>query len=66
METLAVPKIERLQKIISTLTECLSEMDEIGAHVAAAHLDSALIALQSQFDLHPNISNSEYHHKDAS
>lgn len=59
METNAVPDHERVEKLAEVLTNCLSELDQLNAHVAAAHLDSALHALSRQFDLPVNISDPE-------
>lgn len=50
---------DRVQKLIETLTNCLSELDEVDAPIAAAHVDSALQALQSQFGLTRNTSNPD-------
>jgi hypothetical protein len=59
METNAVPDHARIQKLVDALTSCLAELDEMGAQVAAAHLDSALHALERQFGPAANVSNTE-------
>lgn len=59
VETYAVPDYARIQKLVDSLTSCLAELDELGADVAAAHLDSALHALELQFGPAANVSNTE-------
>lgn len=60
-----MPNHERAQKITTILTDCLAELDNIEATVAAAHLDSALNALRLQFDLSTNAPKTDYHRKDV-
>jgi hypothetical protein len=59
LETNAVPQHDRVQKLVESLTNCLAELDSIGAAVAAAHLDSALHALQRQFGPASELSDTE-------
>jgi hypothetical protein len=54
-----VPQHDRVQKLVESLTNCLAELDSIGAAVAAAHLDSALHALQRQFGPASELSDTE-------
>ncbi|MBB4859746.1 hypothetical protein HNO88_003075 [Novosphingobium chloroacetimidivorans] len=49
----------RVEDLTETLTKCLAALDEIGAQVAAAHVDAALHALRRQFDSTQEISTSE-------
>lgn len=39
------PRDEVSPALLQTLMGCLAELDRIGAHVAAAHLDAAILAL---------------------
>jgi dsRNA-specific ribonuclease len=48
METNAVSKHDRFQKLVDTMTSCLAELDSMEAYVAGAYLDSALQALRRQ------------------
>lgn len=59
METNTVAESDRVEKLSETLMQCLVALDEIGADVAAAHVDSALHALRRQFDLPDEDSTSE-------
>jgi hypothetical protein len=44
---------------METLTNCLAELDELDAAVAAAHVDTALHALATQFGAGRNASNPD-------
>jgi hypothetical protein len=59
MEMYAVFEQNRVQKLVETLTGCLSELDAVGAQIAAAHVDSALHALQRQYGATLNTSKAE-------
>jgi len=50
---------DRIRKLVETLTDCLVELDRIEAHIAGAHLDSALHALRRQFGFAEEISVTE-------
>jgi hypothetical protein len=50
---------DRANQLVATLTGCLAELDRIEAHIAGAHLDSALQALRRQFDLPSKASTLE-------
>lgn len=50
---------DRVQNLVETLHNCLVELDQVGAQIAAAHVDSALHALQRQFGLRRNNSNPD-------
>ena len=50
---------DRVNQLVATLTGCLAELDRIEAHIAGAHLDSALQALRRQFDLPSKASTTE-------
>ncbi len=39
------PRDQVSPALLQTLLGCLAELDRIGAHVAAAHLDAAILAL---------------------
>lgn len=59
METSAVCEFNHAENLAQTLTNCRAALDELGAQVAAAHVDAALHALRRQFDLGPEDSTSE-------
>lgn len=59
METTAVCESDRVKNLTEILAKCLAALDEIGAQVAAAHVDSALHALKRQFDTDREGSTSE-------
>jgi hypothetical protein len=59
METNVVSKHDRLQKLVAAMNSCLAELDTLGAHVAGAHLDAALQALQREFSRSPKSSDTD-------
>jgi hypothetical protein len=42
-----------IETLVERLTECLADLDRIGAHIPAAHVDAALHALQPRYDAVP-------------
>jgi hypothetical protein len=46
------------QDVLRTLAECQKRLDELGAELAAAHLDSAIHALCEQFSLSTDVKSS--------
>jgi hypothetical protein len=40
-----------IETLVERLTECLADLDRIGAYIPAAHVDAALNALQRRFDI---------------
>lgn len=40
-----------IETVVERLTSCLADLDRMGAHIPAAHVDAALHALQRQYEL---------------
>ncbi|WP_236554710.1 hypothetical protein [Novosphingobium sp. 9U] len=50
---------DRAKNLADDLAACLVALDELGANIAAAHLDAALNALRRQFNLPEEISTTD-------
>jgi hypothetical protein len=59
METSTVSEYDHVEKLAVTLADCLAELDRLEAHIAAAHLDSALQALHRHAPALRKVSNPE-------
>jgi hypothetical protein len=59
METKIVLDENPVEDIVETLNRLLVSLDEIGADIAAAYVDSAIHAIRRQFDLEPKSSDPE-------